>query len=214
MGIGERRAREFQRRERSILSAALKLAGGEDWPSVTIDQIAETAEIGKGTVYKHFKSKDEVCARIVTGHLRELVDKLRAIDPAMDYVPRVKTVLKTIWLHDLERPELLTLSQYCEFSEHSLNLSADVAEGFAGVKETFKGYLMAMVDEGIARGIVPAMPLNYLLAAGWATSIGATRLIGEGIQFPELTADEGFLDYLADYVVKGLMNAAAPHPAS
>lgn len=214
MGIEERRAREFQRRERSILSAALSLAGGEDWPSVTIDQIAEKAEIGKGTVYKHFRSKDEVCARIVTDHLQVMVEKLRAVDPAMDYVPRVKTVLKTIWRHDLDHPELLALSRYCEFSEHSLNLGESVAGGFAGVKEEFKGYLMTMVQEGIDRGIIPAQPLNYLLAAGWATSIGAIRLIGEGLHFPELTADDGFLDYLADYVVKGLMNAAAPHPAA
>lgn len=213
MGIEERRAREFQRRERSILSAALGLAGGEDWPSVTIDQIAERAEIGKGTVYKHFKSKDEVCARIVTGHLQALVAKLRAVDPDLDYVPRVKTVLKTIWRHDLERPELLTLSQYCEFSEHSLNLGEGVAQDFASVKDEFKRYLAAMVEEGIARGIIPAQPRHYLLAAGWATSIGAMRLLGEGVHFPELTADEGFLDYLADYVVKGLMNAAAPQPA-
>ena len=213
MGIGERRAREFQRREQEILAAALGLAGGEDWPAVTIDQIAEKAEIGKGTVYKHFRSKDEVCARLVTDHMQALVDKLRGIDPAQDYVPRVKTVLKTIWRHDLQRPELLNMSQYCEFSEHSLNLSEDVADGFSGVKEEFKRYLTAMVEEGIARGIIPAQPLNYLLAAGWATSLGAIRLIGEGVHFPELTADEDFLDYLADYTVKGLMNASGPHPA-
>ena len=207
MGIDERRARDFQRREQEILAATLALVGGENWGAVTIDQIAERAEISKGTVYKHFKSKDEVCARIVMDHLRTLLDKLRALDPALDYVPRVKTVLKTIWRHDLERPDLLKLSQYCELSEHALNLGEGMARDFGAAKATFKAYLVEMVQEGVARGIVPAQPLHYLLAAGWATSLGVVRLIGEGVDFPELASDENFLDYLADFVVKGLMSA-------
>lgn len=34
-----------------------------DWQTVTIEQIAERAEIGKGTIYKHFKTKDEILYR-------------------------------------------------------------------------------------------------------------------------------------------------------
>ena len=66
MGISERREREFQRREGEILDAALELFSADDWQSVTIDQIARRAEIGKGTVYLHFASKDEIYARSIS----------------------------------------------------------------------------------------------------------------------------------------------------
>ena len=58
MSIHDRKAREFQRREEDILKAALALSNRDDWQAVTIEQIAQKAEIGKGTVYKHFPSKD------------------------------------------------------------------------------------------------------------------------------------------------------------
>ena len=60
----ERKIREFERREQEILSAALELFAGERWESVTVTQIAKQAGIGKGTVYKHFASKDEIYARL------------------------------------------------------------------------------------------------------------------------------------------------------
>ncbi len=47
-------------RRQQILSAAdlvLIDAGIEDF---TIDQVAERANIAKGTIYKYFKSKDEI----------------------------------------------------------------------------------------------------------------------------------------------------------
>ena len=49
MSIQDRRAREFVRREQDILQAALALSNRDDWQTVTIDQIAPKAEIGKGT---------------------------------------------------------------------------------------------------------------------------------------------------------------------
>ena len=44
MGIQERRQREFARREREILDAALTLFDSDDWLSVTVEQIANAAD--------------------------------------------------------------------------------------------------------------------------------------------------------------------------
>ncbi len=50
----------FEERESAILAAARELFQREDWELVTIDEIAAKAQIGKGTVYKHVASKDEL----------------------------------------------------------------------------------------------------------------------------------------------------------
>ena len=214
MGIEDRRAREFQRREQDILSAALNLAGTESWQAVTIDQIAEKAEIGKGTVYKHFKSKDEVCARLVMDNGRVLLAKLRAVDPGLEYVPRLKAALRTVWHHSAESRDMRSLGMYCEMSEHSLNLGAEMEREFWGVKGEIEAYFQALVEEGITRGIIPGQPIGYLLAAGWSTMIGASRLFQESNMFPHMQDDEEFLEYLVDYVLKGLMNAQVPGRAN
>jgi hypothetical protein len=57
MGVQDRKAREFQRRADDTLKAALALSNRDDWQAVTIEQIAQKAEIGKGTVHRHFPRK-------------------------------------------------------------------------------------------------------------------------------------------------------------
>ena len=54
MNRAERKEREFKRRERDILEAAERLFMNYDWQTVTTQQIADEAGIGKGTIYKHF----------------------------------------------------------------------------------------------------------------------------------------------------------------
>ena len=50
MGVAERKERDFRRREEDILAAALRLFDRDNWQDVTIEQIAQEAEIGKGTL--------------------------------------------------------------------------------------------------------------------------------------------------------------------
>ena len=59
-----RKERAFSLREAEILEAARVLFAIGDWEAVTVADIAQRAEIGKGTVYKHFASKEELYARI------------------------------------------------------------------------------------------------------------------------------------------------------
>ncbi|MCP4020960.1 MAG: TetR/AcrR family transcriptional regulator [Desulfobacteraceae bacterium] len=72
MGIAERKAREFERREREILNAAFKLFMEKGPDAVTNEMIARASEIGKGTIYKHFKSKNDIYAVL----LIEQVEKI------------------------------------------------------------------------------------------------------------------------------------------
>ncbi len=55
-----RKVREFRRREQEILDTALKLFLEQGEDSVTVEMIADAVGIGKGTIYKHFKSKAEI----------------------------------------------------------------------------------------------------------------------------------------------------------
>ena len=77
----ERKAREFRQREQVFLEAAVSLLDREDWQAVTIEQIADRAEYAKGTVYRHFASKDDLYARLAAdwnaGTYRALEDARR-----------------------------------------------------------------------------------------------------------------------------------------
>jgi TetR/AcrR family transcriptional regulator len=60
MGINERKEREKQRRRKDILDAAEKVFFSKGVETATMDEVAATAELSKGTLYLYFKNKGEL----------------------------------------------------------------------------------------------------------------------------------------------------------
>lgn len=73
-----RQPRSDSRRNRArILEAAEELFGTEGL-SVPVDDIAERAGIGVGTIYRHFPTKEALFEAIVMSHFQRLVDEAHA----------------------------------------------------------------------------------------------------------------------------------------
>ena len=68
MGIKERRAREKNQRRDSILEAAIKVYDQEGYHAITMEKIAETAELSRATLYLHFKTKDEIFIHAIVSY--------------------------------------------------------------------------------------------------------------------------------------------------
>lgn len=60
MGIEERKAREKEQRKNQIIDAAEKVIFSKGLDQATMDEIAEEAELSKGTLYLYFKNKNEL----------------------------------------------------------------------------------------------------------------------------------------------------------
>jgi AcrR family transcriptional regulator len=60
MGIEERKAREKEHRRNQIIDAAEKVIFSKGLEQATMDEIAEEAELSKGTLYLYFKNKNEL----------------------------------------------------------------------------------------------------------------------------------------------------------
>jgi len=60
MGTEERKAREKERRRNQIVDAAEKVIFVKGLDQATMDEIAEEAELSKGTLYLYFKNKNEL----------------------------------------------------------------------------------------------------------------------------------------------------------
>ena len=79
MGVKERKARDFKRREEEILAAAYELLTDLEPIQMTMEMIAEKAEIGRGTIYKHFKSKDDIYVHLILRRREQYIVKLNEI---------------------------------------------------------------------------------------------------------------------------------------
>lgn len=60
MGTEERKAREKERRRNQIVDAAERIIFSKGLEQATMDEIAEEAELSKGTLYLYFKNKTEL----------------------------------------------------------------------------------------------------------------------------------------------------------
>jgi TetR/AcrR family transcriptional regulator len=60
MGIVERKEREKEHRKEEILDAAQKVFFEKGLAVATMDEIAEAAELSKGTLYLYYKSKEDL----------------------------------------------------------------------------------------------------------------------------------------------------------
>lgn len=60
MGTEERKAREKERRHNNIIDAAEKVIFAKGLDQATMEEIAEEAELSKGTLYLYFKNKNEL----------------------------------------------------------------------------------------------------------------------------------------------------------
>lgn len=74
-----------------ILEASVRVFAEKGWRKAKISEIAEVADIGKGTVYEYFRSKDELFAAsfdyfmtqaetVVESHLSEIGDPLKRLE--------------------------------------------------------------------------------------------------------------------------------------
>ena len=66
MGITELKEREKQLRRTNIIDAAEQLFFKDGFDNVSMDQIAQKAELAKGTLYLYFKSREELHYSIVS----------------------------------------------------------------------------------------------------------------------------------------------------
>lgn len=203
MGVLERKEREFMRREREILDAALALFSTEDWQAVTVEQIAERAEIGKGTVYKHFASKDEIYARLAADFHRKAVEKLERIDRTLPVLQRLRLIIAIFWEQHLSGTEYQHLVQYCEREDFRKSLPVEAQTEMAQLDARFQSAIDAVLQDGIDQGILPAKPREALVFGPVAALNGATRMACNCMP-PSVTPDQ-YLNELTNFILAGML---------
>lgn len=180
MGIEERRAREFHRREREILAAALTLFSRDDWELVTVDQIAKQAEIGKGTIYKHFESKDEIYARLALDFNRALLQQFRQVDASLSVTERYREMTQLAWDAHLASKELHRVVLFSARSEFRQRLPAAMAAEYAAIERETQDMTLALFQQGMEEGLFPRKPIEHLMVGAQSAFWGAVQLIWIG----------------------------------
>jgi AcrR family transcriptional regulator len=201
MGVRDRKAREFRRREEDLLQAALALSNRDDWQSVTIEQIARKAEIGKGTVYKHFATKDEIYARLALDFHGLVLRRLEAIAPSLPPLDGLREVVRVYWEVYGANAQYQRVVEYCQRPDFQRTLSADLRRAMQAVDAGFAGVIHGIARKGVAARLLPNRPLPLMLFGAQAALTGALKLLWIGcLSGPR----EPYLEELSAFILAGL----------
>lgn len=201
-----RKEREFMRRQQEILTAARNLFGGADWQQVTVEQIAKEAEIGKGTVYKHFASKEAIYANIAISFHENLLAQFQQISLSQTIDRVMHAIIRTSFDLFLSHPAEARISHYCKRGDFLERLDSQLQEQFLNLESRFNDYIYKVLDIGIDQGVIPKRPHDQLVVGLEATFDGALFMIWNG-QLNHLSQmkQNEFVDIISEFMLAGLL---------
>lgn len=84
----------FKLRERAILDATTSVLGTKGYDLMTMDDVAGAVGISKPSLYKHFKSKEELVGEAMIRLLDGAIEQMAAMDAALAPVEKLSALLE------------------------------------------------------------------------------------------------------------------------
>lgn len=154
MSTSARREREKRQRRREILEAARRLFCEKGYAAATMDDIAEAAELSKGTVYLYFRSKDELYASVVLEGFEKLEERLRELASSDAPVrEKVLNILRAFIEHCVSNPEYFRLTQLFAGGSALDNLPAQLREDIEAHARDLLMLGAGVVEQGVREGV-------------------------------------------------------------
>ena len=192
------RVQQFRQREQSILDAALELLLEQGEDKVTVELIAATVDIGKGTIYKHFTSKSEIYIRLLFDYEQTLKSQMEegiALAAAGDDYTAPAKVYFENRMSDPVRARLF------QRLEEKLIASGDEKEKLAELetlRQTVLQQLNSFFESRIATGELRDVPPYYYILTYWVLTQGAVELF-HSQSFSRPAEDmSGLMDFIMD----------------
>lgn len=185
-------------KRRAILESARALFLRFGKRKTSVDQIARTAGIGKGTIYSYFPSKDEIWGELLQSEADKLITAIEgAVDKARSYRDKLTAYA-------------LTRFNYIQRELDVLNLDERILEEFYPEVEEFREMFLGCEQKLIAR------LLNEGVAAGEFRPVDTELLaftiiaVMRGLEIPwiwqrQLVSVEERMHTLLDVFYNGLL---------
>lgn len=204
MALRDRKQREFQRREQDILAAALELCSTPAWESVTVEQIADRAEVGKGTVYKHFVSKDELLFRLMMDFYRGLLRILR--DEMAQGSPQemLRYAIERSLLYHIAHKEYRYVVEYCERTDFKERANPAWRDDFLELDRAFQEWGVPIIETGMAAEHFQRRPMEQVMIGMHACFKGAVAMIWASRDWCPLGDGETVATAVAEFMMAGL----------
>ena len=151
-------------KKQDIIVAAMKVFAQKGFANTKMADVAEAANIGKGTIYEYFESK-EVIFEFVFNHFMESMETsvAKAIFKITDPVEKIKVIFQSwadmIATHTTDIVEIM-LDFWAEAVRKKDEKKLDIVK-LEKIYEDFRKIIKSILDEGIRLGKFKAVDTFY-----------------------------------------------------
>ncbi|OHV82838.1 TetR/AcrR family transcriptional regulator [Rhizobium sp. LCM 4573] len=144
---------ELSESKRMIMEVAAKLFADKGYGSVGISEVGDVAGFGKGALYYHIKSKEDLLFDIMTVYMVELINAARAIEISGASVPERIRALSRSFMEIMfaSRPEMTV----CFREVHALNDAK--RRGVLALHADYQDIWIRVFQDGARQGVLRAM---------------------------------------------------------
>ena len=153
--------RDARENRQLLIETAKRLFAEKGVAATTMKQIAGAAGVGKGTLYRHFADKGELCHALIREDVAVFQERVGALLSDRQQIPSA-----------VRRLEIL-IAERIHLAERHLPLFTAIEEAMSGVQEQarrFRGpftawthtQVVALLNEGIARAEIVPLDVAYI----------------------------------------------------
>ena len=169
-----------ERNREALVQAGYVVMSEKGIDAATMQEIAQAADVGAGTVYSYFRSKEELAVSVIERVMHNLALRIEAVgdtfeDPAQVYAYGVRVVIDAAtgdlrWRQLLNRPEVIAEAMYRSHGPFAIrDLERAVAAGrftLTDARLTFRlaCYAIVGVSVAILRGEMSAAAIEPAVA--------------------------------------------------
>lgn len=199
MSIAERKQREKQYRIESIKKSARRVFAKKGFANTTMSEIAEKAELAKGTLYLFFKSKEELYYSLLEPMLENHYQQISEVtsndnEPADKTLARLKKFFIKTYLND---PAPYQVFMFYKADETQAVFSETRIEHLKDLMRKNLHELEHVIAKGIRQGIFKPVNPKVVSIAIWNLVLGIlqfeqNRTFGRGKNHLKSNLDTAF----------------------
>jgi AcrR family transcriptional regulator len=169
MTVAERKQREKERRKTEILDSAERLFIENGYDGTSVDDIAKTTELSKGTIFLYFGSKDALFMSVVLRGIRKLNGMIvDAVAKQKTELGKLRSIGEAVLRYSTEYPDNLSLmkqfrSGRFEIGAHPTDDAKEIMRLSAENDRLVVDTIRSGIEKGEIRSDVDPVELALLL---------------------------------------------------
>ena len=155
MGIHERKEREREQRREVILNAAQKVFFEKGLQSATMDEIAEEAELSKGTLYLYYKGKEDLYLAVMIRGIETLYDLFKEVIGKNDGIIMTIQKLSAVYIRFFrEHGNLFRMFHYYQTPQFHKQVSEEILQLCNEANQRIWKMVVDLLRKGVDEGVL------------------------------------------------------------